>query len=318
MTPAMQTTHRDVLRRDSGLAAGGLFFSIFSCLILLVTVFQILAGTGLPDHLRLWIYAGSAAAIVLLAIGIYRGFRFFKNRRFQKGAKDTLYLMALRRESLLRDVGRLEEALQNEGAPGPDMVHHMLRDKLAEIVAGDCRTLGDVQKKYRSSGLKKMRTAGFRTLFHSPEEYDQLPEPPEFKLIADSVARFYYQLEPQFDSLKAARRTLFTVMGDYARVLPPAEKSVQAIEEKYRYNPPGHAKATRIAFALKMIDYFKKDADAANASPTVAKTRASLTAWVGERLPAAHDALAAYNSAWQSMIEAYDDLAPLPRGLDIR
>ena len=306
------------LHRQSGLAAGGLFFALFGGLLLLVTVFQILQGAVLPETLRPWIYSGTAGAIALLAICLYNGFHFFKNRRFRRGAKDTMHLMALRAASLRRDCGRLAEALQNDLDPGIDLVHAMLRDKLAEMMSGACRTLADVQKQYRLSGLKKTKATGFRTILHSPEEYRQLAEPIEFKLIAAAVARFYYQLEPEFEALQAARRALFTVMGDYARVLPPSASDIQAIEQKYRYNPPGPAKASRIAFALKLIDYFKKAADGAVPPPAVAKMQTDLSRWAAERMPLVHDVLKRYQDAWQDLIEAYDDMAPLPRGLDIR
>jgi hypothetical protein len=307
-----RTAGRDA---EAGLAIRGCFISIFSGLILLVTTFHILENYTISAHLGSIVYAGAALLILFSVIGVYKGFLFYKNYRFRKGAKDTLHLMSLMEACLHRDCGRLGQQVKLKDNTGLSTLHTMLHDKLADILAHDCRNMVDIQKKYRKIGFKKKKKPGFSILFNSPEEYAQRALPPEIDLIAEAVTRNYYQLESEFNALKASRMRLFTVMGDYLMLFPLSEKSLQSILTKYRYKPPGPMKTMRIAFAIKLVAYFE---NVDGPDPPYEKLKNNLAALAAERLPLISGMIAGYQSAWKDFVDAYDDMKALSKGLDIR
>ncbi|RLC31108.1 MAG: hypothetical protein DRH32_04760 [Deltaproteobacteria bacterium] len=299
----------------AGLAVRGVFVSIFSGLALLVITFQILENHAVPADIRIFVYAGAALLIMCSIIGVYRGFLFYKEHCFRHGAKDTLHLMSLMDDCLRRDCSRLSQQVKQEDSAGLSTMHAMLQAKLEDILNSDCRTLGDIQARYRKLGLKKQKKPGFSMLFNTPEEYEQSTVPREFEIISEAVARNYYQLEPEFNDLKASRMRLFTAMGDYPSFFRPSEKSIRSILNRYRYNPPGPIKAQKIVFAVKLIGYFE---GSGCSNLPHSKLKNDLAYLAKKRIPLISRLLEEYESAWKNFVDSYDEMKALPKDLDIR
>ena len=300
---------------ETGLAIRGCFVSIFSGLILLVITFHILENHAIPAHFRIFVYAGALLLVLFSVIGIYKGFLFYKNYRFRKGAKDTLHLMSLMEDCLHRDCGHLAQQVSGQDNFGLSTMSTLLHAKLADILTDDCRNMVDIQDRYRNIRRKQKNRAGFKILFNTPEEYAQRALPLEFDLISEAVTRNYYQLESEFDVLKASRMRLFTAMGDYFLLFSLSEKSLQFILDKHRYKPPGPMKTMRIAFAVKLMAYFE---NADDPNPSYVKLKNDLAALAAERLPLILGLIEAYQAAWKNFVDAYDGMKARSKGLDIR
>jgi hypothetical protein len=280
---------------------------IFVGLVLMVLVFTLIAYRLGESAYLTWAYAGASVAIGLVLLGVYRLLHFLQKRRVATGRRDPLLLRRLMEAELEAIADPLRERLDNPDLTVEAVFDQLIQDQLESLFALDALRFTDLRRKLEKSGIEKQSGSGLRQFFVSPEDYPDTPQPEALQLMERAVAKSHDEgLAEGLLRLKEAHRSLLTFMGDYLDLLPCTAEEVVALQKRFPFRPPEAQRAREMIFAAKFIKHLTHRL-ANGAEPIALRDQgASLDAAAKERVPGLSAALAAYESAWRELLEAYD------------
>jgi hypothetical protein len=281
--------------------------AIFVGLVLMVLIFSMIsARLGSSPYLT-WAYAGASVAIGFVLLGVYRLLNFLQKRRVAIGRRDPLLLRRLMEAELEATAGPLRERLDNPDLTVEMVFDQLIQDQLEALFAGDALRFADLRRKWEQSGIGSQSGSGFRRFFIAPEDYPDTPMPEVLLLMERAVTKSHDEgLAEGLIRLKAAHRTLTSFMGDYLDLLPATKEEITNLQKRFPFRPPEAHRAKEMIFAGKFINHLtRRQTNGAEPSP-LRDTGTPLDVAAKERVPGLSAALAAYESAWRELLDAYD------------
>lgn len=295
-------THVMPVGNQAGFVVNPVAATLFCGLVMVVVVYSALDQTGAMARLGRFGPVLPLFVIVWLMYGIYRGFRFLKNRASRLRVKGPLFMRSLMNDCLERTCGPLQKRLRTPEIDSTAIFNAILLDKVHAICAADCMRFSDIRRKIEGSRLKGTQDLVLADFFQADVTYKKRPLPDEIQQVADMVSRGRSELKGSLEALKKAHAILCTGMGSILDLLPPDPGKVEKLRSTYKYRPPTPERAQRMMFALDTLAYLRAIRHE-NVNPM---DRRRHDAVAGEAIPKLADALAAYKAAWQDLVDTYE------------
>lgn len=295
------------LRGQAGATLSPALAVIFTGLVLMVLVFSMISYRLGESPYLTWAYAGASVAIGLVLLGVYRLLHFLQKRRVATGRRDPLLLRRLMEAELETTVGALRERLDDPDLTVEAVFDQLIQAQLEGLFATDALRFSDLRRKLEQTGIERQSGSGLRRFFVSPEDYPDLPPPEALQLMERAVAKSHDEgLAEGLLRLKAAHRALSTFMGDYLDLLPCPGEEIEALKKRFPFRPPETHRAREMIFAAKFIGHLTRRYTQSAEASALRGHGAPLRAAAKVRVPGLSAALAAYESAWRELLEAYD------------
>jgi hypothetical protein len=203
--------------------------------------------------------------------------------------------------------GPLRERLDNPDLTVEMVFDQLIQDQLEALFASDALRFADLRRKWDQIGIDRQSGSGFRRFFIAPEDYPDTPLPEALLLMERAVTKNHDEgLAEGLLRLKAAHRELTTFMGDYLDLLPATKEEIANLQKRFPFRPPEAHRAREMIFAEKFIRHLTRRQRNGAEPGARRNTSTSLDAAAKERVPGLSAALAAYESAWRELLEAYD------------
>jgi hypothetical protein len=295
--------YRRLRADENGFTVNPVAATIFFGLVLIIITFSALDQSGALHRLGPYGPLLPMLVIAWLLVGIYFVARRLKRRSTRIRIKGPLFMRSLMDDCLERTCGVLRKRLEAPEISSRQILNEILTDKMLHICATDCLRFSDIRRQIEGSGLKGTRDLDFSHLFQTEVEYGKQELPGEIHQVADTVARSRPDLEGLLERLKQAHRNLCTGTGDIFTLLPPDAKKVEHLRTVHRYRPPTPQRAKRMAFALETLAYLKATRHE-NVNPM---DRRRYDTVATEVIPWLGDAVNVYKSAWQNLVDAYEN-----------
>jgi hypothetical protein len=276
--------------------------SIFFGLVMIIVVYSALDLTGSMTKLGRFGPLLPLLVILWLMYGVYRGVRRLKLRASRIRIKGPLYMRSLMNDCLQRTCGILETRLNTPAISSSRILNDILQDKMLHICAADCLRFSEVRRQIEDSRLKGTTGLVLAKFFQTLAEYRKQALPDEFRQVAETVSRNRTDLKSHLKALTDAYQTLCMSPDNILALLPPDPKKVERIRASYHYRPPTPERAQRMVFALETLAYLKATRYE-NVNPLDRRRYDTVASQV---IPKLADALKAYRTAWQNLVDAYE------------
>jgi hypothetical protein len=281
--------------------------AIFVGLILMVLVFWMISYRLGESPYLTWAYAGASVGIGLTFLGVYRLLRFLQKHRLVSGRRDPLLLRRLMEAELEKVAGPLRKRLDDPDLTVEAVFDHLVQDQIEALFATDALRFSDLRRQLEATGIDKQAGSGFRRFFVPAEDYAKTPLPEALLLMERAVAKSHDEgLAEGLMRLKEAHRKLTTFMGDYLELLPCPEEEIARLQKRFPFRPPEAHRAREMIFAGKFINHLIPLKAGASESSSLHTRETALQEAAKIRVPGLSAALAAYESAWQELLDAYD------------
>jgi hypothetical protein len=292
---------------QTGATLSPVMAAIFVGLVLMILVFSVIADQLGKSPYLTWAYAGASVAIGLVLLGVYRLLRFLEKRRVAIGRRDPLLLRRLMEAELDAAAGPLRQRLDNPDLTVEAVFYQLLQDQMEALFRTDVLRFTELRRKLEQSGIEKLTGCGFRRFFMSPGDYAEAPLPEALQLMERAVAKSHDEgLAKGLADLKTAHLKLHTYLGDYLDLLPCAPEEIVKLQQRYPFRPPDDKLAREMIFTGKFLTHLTRRTAAEPETGARRTDGGCLAEAAKERVPGLSAAIAAYETAWRELLEAYD------------
>ncbi len=290
---------------SSGWVAEGLLAALFAGMALFILLYTWVSANSILVSYSLLRNLAIAVVVILWMILVYWLVGRFRRKRFSAGKPDPLMMRQLMGSCLAEDCGEINELLSTSGISDVEIFKRFMTAKLQEILDREGLRRQDFQTRFRESRIPPIKGTRLNQFFYAPSEFDQLSLPSDLEAVYKALAPFYPQIEMPLDHLKNSRQRLFTIFCDYPALWHITDKEIEKLQQTYRYNPPEYEVAKKLAFADKIIRFFKKERQG-GLSPS---QHHFLDQSARQKVSQLKSALVDYQRAWKGLVKSYETLA---------
>jgi hypothetical protein len=292
------------LNNNKGILAGPLILSTFVGLLLVVVFYPFLMKLEFSSSLRHGLEGTILIVVLAITILVYHFTKAIKIRKFVKGADAPLLVRDLMTNCLQGDIGSIKKLLIDHEEDDFLVLLTLLQGKAENILQNELAHLTDIHKKIGLRLFNKKSSQSYHLFVRSPEEYVQTSLPKEIFLIRKALNKeLTGSLVRQIDSLESSRQSMFTLFGDYLKIVPEQIASLRFLRKTYKYRPPVLEVARKMTFCLDVFDCVDRLKEIDNKSPLMRKIEETAQG----RIPILRDAVKRYESNWQAMVETYEN-----------